>query len=348
MLSIRGLNKSYHTQTGKFQALKNINLTINKGEIFGVIGHSGAGKSTLIHCVNLLEKPDEGQILLDNIDITQLNKTDLRLLRRKIAMIFQHFNILHSRTVYQNVALPLELIKIPSKKIKEKVLPLLELTGLIDKKDYYPAKLSGGQKQRVAIARALTNDPILLLSDEATSALDPETTLSILQLLKKINQELNITILLITHEMNVIKQICDQVAFIQQGEIIEQNNTVELFLKPKSPLTKTFVESGLHITLPESIKNILSDKGDNPLIRVLFNDENVKHPIITKLIKDFNLSANILQANLENVSGKTIGFLLIELVGSELACQKGINYLLQLGLTVEQLGYVKHHDNANT
>jgi len=242
MISISNISKEYSTPYGKVTALKNVNLTIEKGDIYGIVGFSGAGKSTLIRCINRLEEPDSGNIIIDGIDITALDNKALNKSRKKIGMIFQQFNLLDSRTVSENISFSLELDKMPKKKIKERVEEILELVDLSDKKDAYPSQLSGGQKQRVGIARALANKPDILLSDEATSALDPLTTYSILELLRDINKKLNITIILITHELDVIKYICKNTAVIEQGEIIEQGQTESLFLNPKSATLKKFIE----------------------------------------------------------------------------------------------------------
>ena len=238
MIELINVFKRFKTKNKTIQALSGVSLTVDKGEIFGVIGTSGAGKSTLIRCVNLLERPNEGQVIVDNVELTKLSDAQLTLERRKIAMIFQHFNLLSSRTVFDNVAFPLELEGKPKSEIMKKVNGLLELVGLSEKAKDYPANLSGGQKQRVAIARALANDPKVLLCDEATSALDPATTKSILQLLKSINQKLNLTILLITHEMEVIKTICDKVAVIDHGQLAEQGKWNKSSSIPKKRLPR--------------------------------------------------------------------------------------------------------------
>lgn len=242
MIEISNLSKAYKTPYGKVVALNNVNLTIEKGDIYGIIGFSGAGKSTMIRCLNRLEEPDSGKIVIGDLDITALNKKELNKARKKIGMIFQQFNLLDSRTVFDNIALPLELIKLPKAQIKERVEEILSLVELTDKRDAYPSQLSGGQKQRVGIARALANKPDILLSDEATSALDPLTTFSILELLKDINEKLNITIVLITHELDVIKYICRNTAVIEQGKIVEKGTTQELFRNPKSETLRKFLQ----------------------------------------------------------------------------------------------------------
>ncbi|BBB91898.1 MAG TPA: ATP-binding cassette domain-containing protein [Methylomusa anaerophila] len=242
MISIKNLNKTYVTPHSKITALSNINLEIEKGDIFGIIGFSGAGKSTLIRCINRLEEPDSGTILIEGQDITAMNNTQLRLARRKIGMIFQQFNLLDAKTVYQNVAFPLEVSGYPKKLIHSRVEEILELVGLADKAKAYPLQLSGGQKQRVGIARALSNEPNVLLSDEATSALDPQTTYSILELLKDINKKLGLTIVLITHELDVLKHICNNMAVIEQGEIVENGPVEKFFLNPESDTAKRFID----------------------------------------------------------------------------------------------------------
>ncbi|MDF2877459.1 MAG: methionine import ATP-binding protein MetN [Clostridia bacterium] len=259
MITISNLSKEYNTPYGKITALKNVNLKISRGDIYGIIGFSGAGKSTLIRCINRLEEPDSGKIEIDNLDITVLDKNKLNESRKKIGMIFQQFNLLDSRTVFDNIAFPLEIDKVPQREIKKRVEEILELVELTDKKDAYPSQLSGGQKQRVGIARALANKPDILLSDEATSALDPLTTFSILELLKDINKKLKITIILITHELDVIRYLCRNTAVIEQGEIIESGKTEELFLNPKSETLRKFIEiiSGFERKSPRDIGEVI-------------------------------------------------------------------------------------------
>ena len=248
MIKLSNIRKTYD---GSTYALQGINLDIAKGEIYGIIGKSGAGKSTLIRCINMLEAPTAGEVVVDGLNLTKMPDNQLRLARKDIGMIFQHFNLLSSATVYENVAFPLKLSGKSAKEIQDKVLPLLELVGLESKKDQYPAQLSGGQKQRVGIARALANNPKVLLCDEATSALDPQTTKSILDLLKDINQSLQLTIVLITHEMQVIKEICDKVAVIENGKIIEQGPVIDIFSKPQQETTRDFISAIINHDLPE-------------------------------------------------------------------------------------------------
>ncbi|MDF2690369.1 MAG: metN [Gammaproteobacteria bacterium] len=346
MIELKAVNKSYHSKLAKFHALKDINLKVAKGEIYGIIGRSGAGKSTLIRCVNLLERPDSGEVIVDGVDLLKLNPAALREKRHSIGMIFQHFNLLHSRTVYDNVALPLELISIGKPYIAKRVNALLELTGLASHKNHYPHQLSGGQKQRVAIARALATSPKVLLSDEATSALDPETTRSILNLLKKINQELNLTILLITHEMDVIKSICDRAGILDQGGLIEEAPVLQLFARPKSEVAKKFTQSALHIQLPESLRERLQAQvfpNSRPIVKLTFLGEKAEEPIVVSLMTRFNVTTNILQANLEMVGHSPVGMTICELWGTPGAIEHSLEFIKSQNIQVEVLGYVSTH-----
>ena len=341
MIELLNVTKSFKTKNKTIQALADVSLTVAKGEIFGVIGTSGAGKSTLIRCVNLLEKPNTGKVTVDNIELTKLSDAQLSLERRKIAMIFQHFNLLSSRTVFDNIAFPLELEGKSKSEIKEKVSSLLELVGLNDKAKDYPANLSGGQKQRVAIARALANDPKVLLCDEATSALDPATTKSILKLLKSINQKLNLTILLITHEMEVIKTICDKVAVIDHGKLAEQGNVEQIFTNPQQEITKGFIQSSLNIELPLVYQNSLSkiDHGNNnPLVKFMLTGNNEQSFVISNLFEKFEVKAKVISAQLEYVGNLSFGVLLVELQGKNI--NEALAYLESEYSNTEILGYV--------
>ncbi len=290
MIKLNNITKIFTLPDKKLTALNNVSLHVPKGQICGVIGASGAGKSTLIRCVNLLERPTHGAVVIDDVDLTQLSDAELVKTRRQIGMIFQHFNLLTSRTVFENVALPLELENKSKAEIQEKTTALLALVGLSDKHNVYPANLSGGQKQRVAIARALASDPKVLLCDEATSALDPATTQSILKLLKEINRTLGITILLITHEMEVVKRICDQVAVIDKGRLIEQGTVSEIFSNPKTELAQEFISSTFHITLPEEYLENLSDTPKHaksyPIIKFEFTGRSVDAPLLSQASKN--------------------------------------------------------------
>jgi D-methionine transport system ATP-binding protein len=343
MIKLDSVFKSYQTPSGLLPALTNIRLQVKPGEIFGIIGKSGAGKSTLIRCVNLLERPSQGKIIVDGENLMDLSPKELRQSRRKIGMIFQNFNLLATRTVYENIALPLELYRYSHRQIESKIIPLLEITGLKDKKDNYPAQLSGGQKQRVAIARALAFEPKILLSDEATSSLDPQTTKTILQLLKNIRDELKLTILLITHEMSVIKTCCDDVAILDHGEIIEQNEVGEFFSHPKTPLARDFVLSTLEHDLPDRIAQQMSSEEiphTHALMRIWFFGSTATQPIISQLIKQFGLKINILQGNIEYVKQHPMGVLIVAMDGDKNKVKAGQDYLQQVGIQVEVLGYV--------
>lgn len=303
MIKLNNITKIFTLPDKKLTALDNVSLHVPKGQICGVIGASGAGKSTLIRCVNLLERPTHGAVIIDDVDLTQLSDTELVKTRRQIGMIFQHFNLLTSRTVFENVALPLELENKSKAEIQEKTTALLALVGLSDKHNVYPANLSGGQKQRVAIARALASDPKVLLCDEATSALDPATTQSILKLLKEINRTLGITILLITHEMEVVKRICDQVAVIDKGRLIEQGTVSEIFSNPKTELAQEFISSTFHITLPEEYLENLSDTPKHaksyPIIKFEFTGRSVDAPLLSQASKKFGVELSILTSQID-------------------------------------------------
>ncbi|MBO8158501.1 methionine ABC transporter ATP-binding protein [Thermosyntropha sp.] len=341
MIEIKNLTKIYTTPTQKILALDNVNLSVNKGEIFGIIGLSGAGKSTLIRCINMLEKPTKGSILIDGQDITLLDKNELRLARQKIGMIFQHFNLLSSRTVLDNVMFPLEIAKVPHSQAKKRAAELLELVGLSDKAKAYPSQLSGGQKQRVGIARALANEPKILLSDEATSALDPETTRSILKLMKDINKQMNITILLITHDMNVIKQICDRVAVIDNSRIVEVGDVLTVFSNPGTPTSRSFLNAIIKSEVPEDLLHLAKNNSNNSkLIRVSFIGASAGEPIISNMIKNFAIKANILYGNIDRVKDTPFGNLVMEIIGEPQAITAALDFLKDNGLEIEVLKHV--------
>ncbi len=343
MIEIKNVNKVFYQGNKEIPALKDINLHITKGTIFGVIGSSGAGKSTLIRCVNMLEAPTSGSIIVDGVNLTKLSKNQLVETRRNIGMIFQHFNLLSSRTVFDNVALPLELAGKDKAHISSKVTELLQLVGLEDKHESYPANLSGGQKQRVAIARALASDPSVLLCDEATSALDPATTQSILELLKKINRELNITILLITHEMEVVKSICHEVAIIGGGELVEKGTVGDIFAHPKTELAHDFIRSTLDLSIPEDYKVRLQPtrvEGSYPLIRMEFTGATVDAPLMSQISRKYNIDVSILSSDLDYAGGVKFGMMVAELFGNEEDDNAAIEYLREHNVKVEVLGYV--------
>ena len=345
MIKLNNITKIFTLPDKKLTALDNVSLHVPKGQICGVIGASGAGKSTLIRCVNLLERPTHGAVLIDDVDLTQLSDTELVKTRRQVGMIFQHFNLLTSRTVFENVALPLELENKSKAEIQEKTTALLALVGLSDKHNVYPANLSGGQKQRVAIARALASDPKVLLCDEATSALDPATTQSILKLLKEINRTLGITILLITHEMEVVKRICDQVAVIDKGRLIEQGTVSEIFSNPKTELAQEFISSTFHITLPEEYLENLSDTPKHaksyPIIKFEFTGRSVDAPLLSQASKKFGVELSILTSQIDYAGGVKFGFTIAEVEGDEDAITQAKVYLMENNVRVEVLGYVQ-------
>jgi len=300
MIELHNVSKTYTRKGTNTEALKNINLKVNKGDIFGVIGYSGAGKSTLVRLVNYLEKPTDGTVVVNGVDLHSYNTRELREARKDIGMIFQHFNLLNSKTIYQNVAIPLVLSKVEKNNIKERVMELLKFVGLADKADSYPNELSGGQKQRIGIARALATNPSVLLCDEATSALDPQTTDSILQLLQRVNKEYNITIMLITHEMSIIQKMCNKVAVMENGEIIEQGDVVEVFGNPQHPSTQSFVRTIIHDQIPKSVKRRLEHISDSKLIRISLGKVSTNH-IVNDLIRKYDLTVNVVFASMNDI-----------------------------------------------
>jgi D-methionine transport system ATP-binding protein len=331
MIELRGLNKSYKIHNRTFHALKNINLHIQRGEIFGVLGKSGAGKSTLLRSVNLLERPTSGQVVVNGVDLTRLSLAQLREHRHKIGVVFQHYNLLESRSVFGNIALPLEILGKTGSEIQKKVNELLELVGLSDKKNHFPGQLSGGQKQRVGIARALATDPHLLLCDEATSALDSESTTSVLNLIKKINRELNLTVLLITHELEVVKKICDRVGIIDHGSLVEQDTTVNIFSNPQNRVTQQLIQQALHFYEPDE-----NDK-DSLVLKLTFIGKDSDEPIISSLVKKFDISFNLRQALIEKVQDTTVGFTICSLSGEKAALEKALEYIRSTSIKAETL-----------
>ena len=313
-------------------ALKGIDLQIPEGEIFGVIGQSGAGKSTLIRCINMLEKPDQGEVWVNGTLMNSLSPKELRIARKKIGMIFQHFNLLNSRTVADNIAFPLELAGASQQLIDEKVGSLTKLVGLSDKLQAYPHQLSGGQKQRVGIARALATEPTLLLCDEATSALDPETTTSVLRLLQEINKSLKLTIVLITHEMAVIQEICDQVAVLEDGVLQEVGPVVEVFTRPRSKATQRMLQGFLTSKFPTELQ-----EPSNTLLRLTFVDEKAHQPIISQMIRSFQIDVNILFGRIDQMKATPFGMLLVELAGTPGQVEDAINFLKEKQIEVEVL-----------
>ncbi len=343
MIKLINIAKTYISLGPPFHALRDINLTIRQGEIFGIVGQSGAGKSTLVRCINLLEKPSLGQVWVAGQELTALNAVELRLVRRQIGMIFQQFNLLTAKTVYENIALPLKFAHYSKSKILATIAPLLTLTGLNDKQYTYPAQLSGGQKQRVAITRALASQPKVLLCDEATSALDPQTTHTILQLLKDINRRLGITIVLITHQVDVVKSICDRVALLDQGSIVEIADIVSFFTAPKTSLAKKFVSLSLKHELPPLLQNRLSAQkkpDSHAVLRIIFQGQAAAEPLIAHVMREMGIHLNILQANIECLKETILGIMVVEVMGDQSSLPQGIDYLTDKGLHIESMGYV--------
>lgn len=339
MIQLNNISKSFEVKAKRIDALKSVSLSIEKGEIFGVIGASGAGKSTLIRCVNLLERPDTGQVIIERDDLMTMSGKDLMMKRRKIGMIFQHFNLLSSRTVSGNISFPLELEGKSKEFIRQRVSELLSLVGLEEKAESYPANLSGGQKQRVAIARALANEPHILLCDEATSALDPATTKSILQLLKKINRQLALTILLITHEMDVIKNICDQVAVLDHGKLIETGPVEDIFANPKEATTKKFIQSSLQLDIPLSFQERLKEQG-NPLVEIYLTSNEESLPFIQQLEQRYQVNTSIITAQIDYIGDMKFGVILAELSGNTENIKRSLDFLMENHSQTKILGYV--------
>lgn len=338
MIEINNVSKTFHIKNKKVEALKNVSLKIEKGDIYGVIGYSGAGKSTLIRLINSIEKPDSGTVKIEGTDINLLDEKSLRNLRKKIGMIFQNFNLLNSANIYENIAAPLKNQKNLSKdQIEKKVDSLLKLVDLEDKKYVYPNQLSGGQKQRVAIARALSNDPSILLCDEATSALDPNTTKSILDLLKKIKNEFDITVVLITHQMDVVKYICNKVSVMDNGEIVEQGNLIDVFINSKTSIAKEFISQSLHQDgVSEKQRELKKD-----FYKLNFIGDNADDPFIAGLFTKFGVTTSILFASIEKLCETTYGTLIVTIDGNDNDVLQAIDYLQNNNVIVEVLKYDK-------
>lgn len=346
MIKLSNVSKTYGSGQHAIHALKEVNVTIPEGSVHGVIGLSGAGKSTLIRCVNLLERPTSGSVVVAGQEMTRLSRTELNQARHRIGMIFQHFNLLTTRTVFDNVALPLELMGEKRSAIRSRVTPLLEMVGLADKATQYPAQLSGGQKQRVAIARALASKPRVLLCDEATSALDPQTTSSILELLRDINQQLGITILLITHEMEVVKSICQRVNLISDGKLVEDAEVGDFFTAPRTQLGREFLNDFLQLSPPQALLERLTDtpsEQSHPVVRLTFSGDAVSTPLISRLARECNVDVSILQAKVESIQDRTLGLMIAELLGTPEQTQQAMAYLEAHQLKVEVLGHVQRN-----
>lgn len=328
VIEIKNLYKSFISKDKAVEALEDINLTINEGDIYGIIGMSGAGKSTLVRCINYLEQPTSGTVIVDGKDLSKLSDKDLREVRHKVSMIFQHFNLLMQRNVRDNVRFPLEILGIKKEEANKKVAELLEIVGLSDKADSYPVQLSGGQKQRVAIARALATEPSILLCDEATSALDPSTTDSILKLLKEINEKMNITIVMITHQMSVVEDICQKVAIIDKGHLVETGSVSDVFTKPTTEVARRLVYQG-----GDEVSELNTDR----CIRIVFDGGSSYEPVIANMVLECRIPVNIIFANTKDIDGQAYGQIVLQLPDDEAQAQKAIYYLRSRNLTVEEL-----------
>ena len=341
MIEFTHVSKDFGSGEKMVRAVRDVSLTIQDGEIFGIIGFSGAGKSTLVRCINLLERPTNGTVVVDGKEMTALSPKELRLARRKIGMIFQHFNLMPSRTVFGNVAYPLQGQGLSKQAVKDKVRKLLQLVDIADKETAYPSQLSGGQKQRVAIARALANDPNVLLCDEATSALDPQTTKAILTLLKDLNKKLNLTIVMITHEMAVVKEICDHVAIMEHGQVVEQGEVFSLFADPKQPITQNFIRTTSNLQKIEELiaegSPVVQLQPGELIVRLSYIQRNVSEPLISTLSQRFQISLNIIFADIEIVQDAPIGGTVAILSGEREHITEAMEYLIEKNVGVEVL-----------
>nr|WP_280949383.1 methionine ABC transporter ATP-binding protein [Consotaella salsifontis] len=327
---------------GDFVALSDVDLSIRRGSITGIIGRSGAGKSTLVRLVNGLERPTSGRVVVDGTDVAALDEKGLRAIRRSVGMIFQHFNLLSARTAYGNVALPLEIAGVPAGEIRKRILPLLDLVGLSDRSSLYPAQLSGGQKQRVGIARALATEPKVLLSDEATSALDPETTRQVLALLKQVNADLGLTVLLITHEMQVVREIASHVAVLDKGSIVEEGDTYSVFSRPAHETTRAFLEGVTGVRLPAFVTSRMESEaaaGRSAVVKVVFTGPTATDPVLAHLGRDLGIDVNILAGAVDEISGKPFGTLVVAIDREVL--EPARRFIEARGLTCEVMGYVR-------
>ena len=321
MIELRHLSKTFPSAEGEVAALKDVSLTVGDGEIFGIIGMSGAGKSTLVRCINMLERPTEGQVLLDGADVSELSEKELRKKRREITMIFQSFNLLQQRTCLQNVCLPLELAGVKKAEARRRAMELLETVGLPDKAKAYPSRLSGGQQQRVAIARALATDPKVLLCDEATSALDPKTTAQILSLIRSINRKLGITVIIITHQMQVVESVCDRVAILDNGEVAEIGSVSEVFSNPTTDAAKRLV-------FPEGYGENAPDPGEGDFIRLVFGGASAAgKPLIATMALERGILASIMDASTRTLGDKTYGSMLLKIDGGRKEVEKALAYI---------------------
>ncbi len=321
MIELRNLSKSFVTADGPVDALKHINLTVRDGDIYGIIGMSGAGKSTLVRCINMLERPSEGAVILDGLNLNELSDKELRNIRHQVSMIFQSFNLLMQRTCLKNIMLPLNLLGVPKKEAEERARELLNVVGLPDKANAFPAQLSGGQQQRIAIARALATNPKVLLCDEATSALDPKTTHTILDLIRDINHQMGITVIVITHQMSVVQDICNRVAILENGSVVEEGDVAEVFTNPKATATQTLV-------YPEMADGTVSLSTSAQRIRLTFDGaEAAGEPLLARMAMDLRIPASVHTASMRSINGKAYGYMLLEIPGGPDELAKALNYL---------------------
>lgn len=339
MITLQNISKTFIDGGKEVQAVKDVNLTIHDGDIFGIIGFSGAGKSTLVRCINLLERPTSGTVTVDDKEITALSAKELRKARKKIGMIFQHFNLMPSRTIFGNVAYPLKGSGLSKQEIGDKVHNLLDLVGISEKENAYPSQLSGGQKQRVAIARALANDPKILLCDEATSALDPQTTKSILKLLQKVNETLGITIVVITHEMDVVKEICNRVAVMDHGNVVEEGEVFSIFATPQNKVTRDFIKTTSNLQkieeLVEAGSPVVALKPGELIVRLSYIEKNASEPLISAVTEKFGIILNIIFADVEIVQNAPIGGTVAIVSGDKDKVEQALTYLKEKNVGVE-------------
>ncbi|MGM0138775.1 D-methionine transport system ATP-binding protein [Enterococcus sp. DIV0755b] len=351
MIDLKDISVTFTKEKDKeIHAVKDVNLHIQTGDVYGIVGYSGAGKSTLVRVINLLQRPTTGTVTINGIELTSLKDKALREKRKEIGMIFQHFNLMNSRTIFENVAFSLKYSGKSKQERQQKVAELLSLVGIADKANSYPSQLSGGQKQRVAIARALANDPSILLCDEATSALDPKTTLQILSLLKDLNKKLELTIILITHEMQVVKEICNKVAVMQAGKIIEKGSSIQVFSQPKQVLTRDFIRTATHID--QALETILSSKkfsllADNEwLVELAYVGDQTNEPLIAQLYSRYQVTTNILYGNVEIIQDVPLGSLVVSLAGEENQRHQALKHLQKLGVYTNVLKYRQESDKV--
>lgn len=346
MIELKNIDVTFQNNENIVHAVKDVTLSVDKGDIYGIVGYSGAGKSTLVRTINLLQRPTAGEVFVNGQNLSILSPNELRQERKKIGMIFQHFNLMNQRTAAENVAYPLYKSGLTKQEIEVKVEELLKLVGLADKNEAYPSQLSGGQKQRIAIARALANDPEVLLCDEATSSLDPKTTSSILELLKDLNKKLSLTIVIITHEMEVVKEICNKVAVMEEGKVLEKGDLVSIFTSPKEKLTQEFINTSTHIDqAAEKVINhptLLNLTKNDVLASITYIGESTSSPLIASLYARFGVTTNILYGNVEILQGTPIGSLIVVLSGAERKREEAITYLETNNVTVKT---IQHKQN---